>query len=261
MRLCRRAAARGTLRLGARHVVAALVAAGLGLPAVAAQELPSAASLAARHDSLVGGRAALEQLTSIRLLGNISVPAAGIEAPLEILKLAPNGFLYRSVLGTSGEILRGFDGSVAWSVHPAEGARILTGAEREQLIAQADFFGDLHDLTRFAAAETVGDTVYEGRDSWMVRLVRLPADTLYEYFDRETGYSLGTSFEQRGLLGRQRIRTLYGDYRTFGPLTLATSIVQRLPDTDVVIRIGFVELDKVRAEDLALPDAVKALIP
>lgn len=241
--------------------VRALVLILLSAATLAAQELPSASSLAARHDSLVGGRAALESISSIRILGSLSVPAAGIEAPLEILKRAPNQFLFRTVMGNSAEILRGFDGEIAWSVHPAEGPRLLSGAEREQVLAQADFFGDLHDLSRFAAAETLGDTTYEGRSAWEVRYVRAEADTLYEYFDKETGLSLGTAYDQRGPLGRQRIRTLLGDYRSFGPLRLATSIVQRLPDADVVIRIGFVELDKVIESDLALPDAVKALIP
>lgn len=248
-----------------------LVASAVG-PALGAQarpdgsrqhagDWPAAAALTARHDSLVGGRAALEQLQSIRLLGSLNVPSAGIEAPLEILKISPNRFLFRTVMATSAEILRGFDGTVAWSVHPAEGARILTGAEREQTLEQADFFGDLHDLSRFATAETVGDTIYEGRRAWTVRLVRASADTLYEYFDQESGLSLGVAYTQMGPLGRQRIRTLHGDYRQFGPLLLATSIVQRLPDADIVIRIGFVELDKVIDSDLALPDAVKALLP
>lgn len=224
-------------------------------------DAPSAAQLVARHDSLVGGRAALEGLTSIRLLGRFSVPAAGLDAPLEILKGAPNLFVFRTVMGEQGEILQGFDGTHAWSVRPGEGARLLEGAERAQIIQQADFFGDLHDLSRFASAETVGAVEFEGRPTWQVRLVRPSGDTLYEYFDRDTGLSAGGAMDVSTGLGRARQKTLYGDYRSFGPLRLATTIVQRQPEFDVIIRIAFVELDTVQSADLAPPNAVKALIP
>lgn len=224
-------------------------------------DAPSAAILAARHDSLVGGRAALEGLSSIRLLGRFSIPAAGLDAPLEILKRKPNLFVFRTVLGDQGEIVQGFDGTVAWSMRPGEGARLLQGGERAQVEQQADFFGDLHDLARFASAETMGAVEFEGRPTWQVRLVRPSGDTLYEYFDRETGLSAGGAMDIPTGLGRVRQKTLYGDYRSFGPLRIATTIVQRQPDFDVIIRIAVVELDAVRLQDLALPDAVKALIP
>jgi len=224
-------------------------------------DAPSAALLAARHDSLVGGRAALEGLTSLRFLGRFSIPAAGLDAPLEILKRKPNSFVFRTVMGEQGEIVQGFDGTVGWSMRPGEGARLLQGAEREQVMQQADFFGDLHDFSKFASAETMGAVEFEGRPTWQVRLVRPSGDTLYEYFDRETGLSAGGAVDIPTGLGRIRQKTLYGNYRSFGPLRIATTIVQRQPDFDVIIRIAFVELDAVREEDLALPNAVKALIP
>lgn len=228
---------------------------------VPSADMPTAAVLVARHDSLVGGRAALEAHTSVRLLGRFSVPAAGLDAPLEILKRSPNSFLFRTVMGEQGEILQGFDGNVAWSVRPGQGARLLEGAEREQVVQQADFFGDLHDLTRFSSAENTGAVDFEGRSTWQVRLIRPSGDTLYEFFDRETGLSAGSAVDLPTGLGRVRQKTLLGDYRSFGALRLATTIVQRQPDFDVIIRIAFVELDTVLLSDLALPDAVKALIP
>ena len=76
-----------------------------------AQTLPSARELAARHDSLVGGRALLETRQSVRMLGSFTLAAAGIEAPLEILKVRPNKYLFRTSLGMMGDILSGFDGT------------------------------------------------------------------------------------------------------------------------------------------------------
>lgn len=244
------------------RVALAVATTVLGAFALPAQEIPTAAALAARHDSLVGGRAALEALSSIRMLGTFSIPAAGIEAPLEILKLRPDRYVFRTVLGEGAEVAQGYDGSIAWGVRPNDGPRILEGAERERLIAQADFFGDLHDLTRFVSAETLGARDFDGREAWEVRYVRVEGDTLHEFFDQETGLSLGSSRRVRTVLGRpEEERTLLGDYRRFGGLLLATTIAQRLPAADVIVRIGFVELDQVTERDMAPPEGVRALIP
>lgn len=223
--------------------------------------LPGAIQLAARHDSLVGGRRAYDSLTSIRMLGTLRIDAAGIEAPLEILRRRPNHYLFRTVLGQGAEVAQGFDGQTAWSLRPTDGARILDGEARQALIDQADFYGDLHDIARFVSARTTGAHDFNGREGWEVELVRAEGDTLYEYFDRESGLSLGTRRRVLGPLGHVEERTLFGDYRAFGPLLVATSVVQRLAEADVVMRIGFVAFDPLRDAELAPPEAVRALIP
>lgn len=239
--------------------VALLLASAVTSPLDA--QLPDARVLIARHDSLIGGREGFAQLRSMRVLGSFAVPAAGIETPLEILKVSPNRFVVRSTLGEGTEVLQGFDGQVAWSIRSGAGARILQGAEREAMVKQADFFGDLHDLTQFRDVATTADTTFEGRRAWQVRFVRATPDTLYEFFDQELGLSLGNRVVSRSAFGRVEVRTLVGDYRVFGPLRLATTIVQRQEGVETVIRIGFVEFDRVRDEDVTLPGPVRALIP
>lgn len=241
-------------------VLAAALVAATG-SRLQAQALPTAAALAARHDSLVGGREALERLSSIRYLGTFTIAAAGIDAPLEILKRKPNQYLFRTALGDVGEVLQGFDGVTAWSVQPGQAPRILVGDDSAQAAEQADFFGDLHDLSKFATAETVGETDFEGRRAWEVRLVRPSGDTLFEYFDVRSGLSAGGAVFAGTMTGRVRLVTVLDQYRAFGPVTLATRVVQKAPDFETVISIQFVEFDAVRPEDLALPPAVRALKP
>jgi hypothetical protein len=234
---------------------------GLSPRALYAQRLPDAATLAARHDSLVGGRAALEAIESLRLLGTFSIPAAGIDAPVEILKRKPNQYLFRTSLGEFGEVLQGFDGETAWSVQPGQEPRILQGPELERAREQADFFGDLHDLSRFTSAQTVGATDFAGRRAWEVRLIRPSGDTLFEYFEVESGLSIGGAVLSGSMTGRVRLLTILSEYKTHGALQIATRVTQRAPDFETVLLIQFVEVDGVREEDVALPPAVRALKP
>ncbi len=239
-----------------------LCASVAALPPVAAeaQGLPSPHLLAARHDSLVGGRAVLEGHRSMKLTGSFTIPEAGIEAPMEILKLRPNKYLYRSTLGPLGEILTGFDGTTAWAVQPGTGAMILDGEPARQLADQADFFGDLHDYSRFTSVETVDLTEFNGARAHRVRMVRASGDTLVEYFDATSGLTIGGETSVGTPQGRVRTTSLYGDYRTFGGLTVATRIEQRNPGFRAVITITAIEFDTLDEAAVAPPESVRALV-
>ncbi|MEX2181287.1 MAG: hypothetical protein WD771_04550 [Gemmatimonadaceae bacterium] len=242
--------------------VFAILAAGPAVgPAVGAQSLPTPAALVARHDSIVGGRAVLAAHQSMRLIGSFTLAAAGIEAPLEILKVRPNKYIFRSSFGSMGEVMQGFDGTTAWAIQPGVGPVLLTGAQAEQIAEQADFFGDLHDLSRFSSAETVGEETFEGRRTYKVRMVRPNGDIVHEFFDAATGLSAGGSATVPGPTGLIEHVSVFSDYKVFDGLGMATRVVQRQPQFEVVLSIVAVEFDSVDERAVALPEAVRALLP
>lgn len=244
-------------RVAAGAAIAVLLAApGVNLPA----QVPTPQSITARHDSLVGGRAALEAHRSMRLVGTYAIPDAGIVAPLEILKLRPNKYLFRTTFGPIGEIVSGFDGTNAWAVQPGQGAILLEREMAKQVADQADFFGDLHDLTRFAKVELAEDADIEGRRVQRVRLVRASGDTIMEFFDATTGLSAGSLTVAGGPLGRSETTTLVGEYRDFGGLKVATRIEQRTPQYRLIITIVSVEFDTVDEAAVEPPESVRLLI-
>ncbi len=225
-----------------------------------AQSLPTPQVLAARHDSIIGGRAALEAHQSLRLTGSFAIPDMGLDAPIEILKRRPNQYLMRATLGPLGEMLSGYDGAVAWTVQPGAGALILEGETATQVRDQADFFGDLHDYSRFAHVETLEPVEFEGRRAYPVRMVRASGDTLTEFFDVSTGLSAGSRTAIRTPMGRIEMTSIVGDYKVFGGLMVATRIEQRNPQYRMVIVIEKVEFDLLDADALAPPESVRAMI-
>jgi hypothetical protein len=221
--------------------------------------LPDARTLIARHDSLVGGRAALEPHQSMRTVGTFSFPLAGIEAPLEVLKLRPDRFLTRISVPNFGDVLQGFDGDVAWAVQPGQPPQILEGFAAQRMREQADFFGNLHRLSLFASIETVADTVFEGIRVYKVRLTRPEGDIIYEYFNVATGLSAGGSSQVVTAAGPVENITVFAEYRVFGSLQLATKILQRAPQTETLFTVVDVEFDTVDSAAVAAPEAVRAL--
>jgi hypothetical protein len=238
----------------------AALCAVLSAPAALPAQQATPQSITARHDSLVGGRAALEAHRSMRLIGTYAIPDAGILAPLEILKLRPNKYLFRTTFGPLGEILSGFDGTHAWAVQPGQGAVLLDKEMARQAAEQADFFGDLHDLGRFAKVELADDIEFEGRRVQRVRMVRATGDTLMEYFDAASGLSAGSLTTVNGPLGRSETTTVVGEYRDFGGFKVATRIEQRTPQYKLIISIVVVEFDTVDEAAVAPPESVRLLI-
>ncbi len=219
-------------------------------------QAPSAATLMARHDSLIGGRSFLEARESVRIAGTLNIPMAGIEAPFEILKRKPNSYFFRSSLGPVGEMHQGFDGTTAWAIAPGQPPMVLDGEMKQQVTKQADFYADLHDSSRIATSETVGETDFEGRRVYEVRITRPDGSRVTEYFDVATGLSAGGVSSAGGV---QQV-SIFSDYKQFDGFRFATRIVQRNPQYEVILSISVIEFDTVDSAAVALPDAVKSLV-
>lgn len=224
------------------------------------EALPDARALVARHDSLVGGRAALEVHQSMRLIGTLTIAAAGIDAPLEMLKRRPAQYIFRAAIPQLGEIVQGYDGATAWMMQPGQGARILAGEDSARMAEQADFFGDLHDLSKFSTVETVDETDFFGVRAFKVRFTRPTGEIVYEYFHTVTGLSAGSSVSANSVLGVRETITVLAEYREFEGVRIATRIVQRQPEYESVVRIVMVEFDRLDAAALAPPEAVQVLL-
>ena len=245
-----------------RAVLLALASVLAPVVALSAQTaLPTPAALAARHDSLVGGRAALEGSRSMRMVGTLAVTAMGLEAPLEILKVKPNRYLFRAQLGPMGELLSGYDGEHAWAIQPGMAPTLVTGAEGKLIADQADFYADLHDLARFDKVETVDQTTFEGRPTYRVRMTRPTGEILTEYFDAETGLSAGVSASVTGPMGAMELVSVFQGYQRFGGVLRPTRTIQRNPQFETLLTISAIEFDGVSEEAVAMPVAVRALIP
>ena len=236
-------------------------AASVAVPAEClAQALPSPQELLARHDSLVGGRAALDTHTSVRITGTFAVPVMALDAPLEILKRKPNKYVLRTSLGQMGDLMSGYDGANAWAIQPGQGPTLLVGAQATQLAQQADFYGDLHDLTRFTSVETVDQTEFEGQRAFRVRMVRPNGDSVTEFFDVATGLSIGATNSISTPTGRVETTSLFTDYKEFSGLRVPTRVVQRNPQFELIITILTLEFDTVDEAAILPPESIRLLI-
>jgi len=137
----------------------------------------------------VGGEAAvkrLQKVASIEITGRVLLN--GQPGACEIYVVMPDK-MYFSVDFGSFSLAQAYDGQTAWQRDHNGAISILSGFERQELISQtylatyAYLLPDgLHGSCEASGLEEIDSSVY-----YKVSLIPLNQDTLYAYFDSETG--------------------------------------------------------------------------
>lgn len=225
-----------------------------------AAELPAARTVIDRHIAAIGGKEALTKHSSIHLKGTISMPSNGISGPLEVFAAKPNKTLTKITLGGIGEVLDGFDGTVAWSINPMTGPMLAQGKELEQKKFDAEFLAELRDPSRYESITTVEETMFEGRPTYKLSLKRKGGGEDIEYFDVKTGLKAGGEITRESPNGPLTLTQVTSDYKKFGALLQPSTLKQSTMGIEQIITVTSIEYDKVDPAVFELPGAIKALV-
>ena len=185
---------------------------------------PTIEDILERYVRAVGGRAAVEKITSRVMKGSL-ITAAGT-ARTEIYQKAPGKFLVIIDSPAGGVSKNAFDGAVAWSQNRQRGLREMSGAEVENFKREYDVqrelkLKQLYPKMGIKGLEKVGE-----RDAYV--LTAVAADGVEEtmYFDGEDGLLLRRDVT---LLGTT-IQTYFQDYREVGGVKVPFTIKRQRGD-------------------------------
>lgn len=225
--------------------------------------LPAPSVIIDRFLVAIGGRDALARRTSMATTGTFEIPAAGLRGQMRTYAAAPNRSAVVITLPGMGELRNGFDGTVGWSIDPAQGPSTLQGKQLEERRIDSDFYSVLHDPASFKSITTDSLTEFEGRKAYVLHLVRLSGDEAMEYFDAETGLMLGSRITRDTPMGPVGITTILADYKDFGTgLKIPSRVTQRMMSgQELSFGIDSLEIDKVDPAVFELPPEIKALKP
>lgn len=249
-----------SLRTRLPALLAALTLLAFVVPASAQQPLPPAAELIARYQQAIGGKENFAAKTGMRATGELSVPGANLTGTFEMFSARPNRMLMRVTLGGFGEMKTGYDGTVAWSVNPMEGPRLMQDREKVQAADNADFEGMLRDISRFKSVETVERTTVAGRDCYKVRVVWLSERETFDCYSPESGLLVASLGQQHSNMGVMDAVTLYDDYRDFEGVRVPTKISVQIMGVEQVLTMHEVFFTDVPASTFELPAEIRALV-
>jgi hypothetical protein len=238
-------------RTAIRHAV---LLAALVVPSVILAQKPTAQALFDKHAVAVGGIAAFKAAPSRTEIGTADITFAGISAGYE-RKTAPGRMLMIIDVAGYGQVVQGFDGTVAWGVDPQQGARKEPAATSADAAASMTPTSGLWEVGSYTSAEVLEAAQFAGKKAWPVKIVSKTGRSRTVYYDDATGLKLGEVIQADG----GELKVTYDDYKPFGALKLPTKVTQGTPNGDIVFNTTAVKFDPIEASVFALPDAVKAL--
>ena len=222
--------------------------------------LPSARSIIDRHVAAIGGKAAILSHSSSKGTGTFSVASAGLSGAIEIFAAKPDKSMVKITIPGIGEILEGYDGRHGWTVSPMTGPMLLEGKQLEEKRFDSDFYGELHDDSRYDSMTTVERTEFDGRPCYKVRLVRKGGGEDFEFYDVETGLKAGRIATRETPMGTVTATATEGDYKKFGNLLQPTTVKNTIMDVQQLITLTAIEYDAVPPSVFDPPAPIKALI-
>ena len=244
------------LRLIAAALPMAVVAHAAGAQQVS---LPPAAALLAKYGQAVGAPAILSA-KAIVTKGGMSMPAAGINATFEMTQLGSNLMSMTTNIPGMGLVEAGFDGTTAWSVDPMQGARVLSGAEFDQIKDEADRRGMVRSPEMFSSLQTVADTTMNSERCYLVKLTWNSGRETYDCFSVASGLMVASRSTQKTAMGDIPVVSLISDYKKFGDVMIPTKTVQELMGQQQILTITSFEVGSGVGLTIVPPAAVKAMV-
>jgi len=214
------------MRQFATVAVAAVLMGGAGR---AEAQAPTVQQVYDKFATAVGGRDAWKSVTGRSDKGTADITFAGISGSYERHSALPNKMRMIIDLGVV-KIDQGFDGEKGW-VDQGQGMQPMPAEQAKDLAEPSADGASFLDPSRYAKATVVGKETFEGAEAWKLSLVSKSGREVTEYFDVTSGLRLGTVTTTP--MGQQT--ALYKDYKEFEKKLVATKIIQRSGQGDVVL--------------------------
>lgn len=203
--------------------------------------LPSAEEVVNKYVQAVGGRAAVEKISTRVMRASLVRPTAlnpsGAPATMEIYQKAPDKFL-GVVTTPEGVTYQGFDGKAGWvkTTSKQEGwaktatkVREMNGAELAQFKSQISVYRELELPQQYAGMKTTGRERVGARDAYVVEAATPEGRTEHLFFDAQTGLLLRRTIFTYTMLGYDPTVIDFSDYRDVGgvkwPFTIQVSSI------------------------------------
>jgi hypothetical protein len=216
-----------------------------------AEALPNVDDILGKYVTAVGGKEAIEKITSRSMRFSFSIDAFGVaDAPMEIFYKAPNKRSMKIDVPGFGVVLSVFNGATAWSSDPMSGLRELSGAELAQLKRESDFHQELNLKKYYTKLEVKGKEKVGSYETYLVEATPAEGSPTKYYFDVATGLLVRQDGEEESPQGKAMVENYMDDYKAVDGVKIAHSLKRVNPMMTVVIKLtevkNNVEIDEAK---------------
>lgn len=222
--------------------------------------LPAARDLIARHVTAIGGRDAVLRHPFFRAKGNLSMPAAGLNAELEVAGAKPNLFVMKMTIPGMGEMLQGYDGTHGWAMDPMAGPRLVEGDELTQLVNEAEFGSVLRESANIESVETTEKVTLGTEECYKVKIKWKGGRESFDCYSTTSGLLIGSFAKNETPMGPIEAVTEFKEYRDFSGVKQPTEVVVSVMNQQQIMTFSSYEYGPMQADAFAVPAAIATLI-
>jgi len=178
-----------------------------------AAALPTVDEILDKYVKAVGGKEAIEKVTSRVEKGTFELPAFGASGTIETYAKAPNKTALVIEIGGFGKVENVFDGTKGWSSDPQSGLRELNGTELAMTRRDADLHRSLKLKSQYTKMEVIGKDKVGDSEAYVV--VATPSEGKPEklYFDAKSGLLTRMDVEAETPQGAMAFQIYLQDYK------------------------------------------------
>jgi outer membrane lipoprotein-sorting protein len=188
----------------------------------------------------MGGRAALEKITSLTAKGTVSVPDAGVDGTITLFQKAPNKALTIADIGGQQQ-REAFDGTIGWAEDPQNGLREKAGLELAEARRGAVFGRELVMKTVYPKMTVQGREKLATREAYVVEAVPAEGAPARLYYDVESGLLVRQVVSRQTPAGPIDVDVAFDDYRDVAGVKRPFKITQTTSAFTAVIQLSEVK--------------------
>lgn len=227
---------------------------------------PSVDQILERYVQALGGRSAIEKVSSRVMRGRFDAAGRDGSGSVEMYVKAPDKSLLVMEVPGYGRVRQGFDGTTGWAGDPERGVRDMNGQElsnarRAATFPQATKLRELYPKMTLKGEEKVGP-----RDAYLIEADPGDGTLRRLYFDRASGLLLRSTVERDTPSGRAAYDVVMEDYREIDGVRVPFTLRQSIPGLEFTIKLTDirhnVQIDdeKFKKPDEPEPPAIPAVV-
>jgi hypothetical protein len=207
-----------------------------------AAAMPTVDAIFDNYVKAVGGKEAIEKITSRSMKGSFDLEAFGVTgAPVEMFSKAPNKTSMKIDITGFGVVNRVYDGAKGWDSNPMTGLRELSGLELAQIKRAADFYQELNYKEHYTKMEVKGKEKVGSSETYVIEATPAEGSPEKLYFDVNTGLLVRHDLEVEGPQGKLLMENYMDDYKVVDGVKIPHTMKQANPAMTIVIKFSEVK--------------------
>lgn len=206
-----------------------------------AEAMPTVDQILDKYVQALGGKAAIEKITSTVSTGTFEIPAFSASGPVESATKAPNKSVLKLDVPGFGVVQEGFNGTVAWSQEPTSGLREKSGLELAAAKLDEDFYRPIRLKELYPKIIVKGKDKVGEKEAFALEGTPAEGSTETWYFDAASGLLMRLDIERETPQGKMAIQIFHEDYKDVNGIKVAHTLRQVNPAFTITIKFNEVK--------------------